>query len=143
MIDILKDIVKHTHGLGFLDLVKITGDDKETVIDSMAEDRSVILQGSFHKPQTEMTGTFGMPQMGGYSNPFGQSFYGGLGSFMGQPSFPQQGMPQQSYDRFGMPIHQGPTMTNEQPKPAYSAIRQLSAQQGRSPNQGRQMSYAF
>jgi len=25
MIDILKDIVKHTHGLGFLDLVKITG----------------------------------------------------------------------------------------------------------------------
>ena len=64
MIDILKDIVKHTHGLGFLDLVKITGDDKETAIDSMAEDRSVILQGSFHKPQTEMNGTFGMPQMG-------------------------------------------------------------------------------
>ena len=64
MIDILKDIVKHTHGLGFLDLVKITGDDKETVIDSMAEDRSVILQGSFHKPQAEMNGTFGMPQMG-------------------------------------------------------------------------------
>jgi len=64
MIDILKDIVKHTHGLGFLDLVKITGDDKETAIDSMAEDRSVILQGSFHKPQAEMTGTFGMPQMG-------------------------------------------------------------------------------
>ena len=64
MIDILKDIVKHTHGLGFLDLVKISGDDKETAIDSMAEDRSVILQGSFHKPQTEMNGTFGMPQMG-------------------------------------------------------------------------------
>ena len=64
MIDILKDIVKHTHGLGFLDLVKITGDDKETAIDSMAEDRSVILQGSFHKPQSEMNGTFGMPQMG-------------------------------------------------------------------------------
>ena len=64
MIDILKDIVKHTHGLGFLDLVKISGDDKETAIDSMAEDRSVILQGSFHKPQMEMNGTFGMPQMG-------------------------------------------------------------------------------
>ena len=64
MIDILKDIVKHTHGLGFLDLVKITGDDKETAIDSMAEDRSVILQGSFHKQQPEMNGTFGMPQMG-------------------------------------------------------------------------------
>ena len=64
MIDILKDIVKHTHGLGFLDLVKISGDGSETTIDSMAEDRSVILQGSFHKPQAEMSGTFGMPQLG-------------------------------------------------------------------------------
>ena len=64
MIDILRDIVKHTHGLGFLDLVKITGTSNETTIDSMAEDRSVILQGSFHKPQTEMDGTFGMPQLG-------------------------------------------------------------------------------
>ena len=64
MIDTLKDIVKHTHGLGFLDLVKITGTSDSTAIDSMAEDRSVILQGSFHKPQTEMSGTFGMPQLG-------------------------------------------------------------------------------
>ena len=64
MIDILRDIVKHTHGLGFLELVKITGTSDETTIDSMAEDRSVILQGAFHKPQTEMDGTFGMPQLG-------------------------------------------------------------------------------
>ena len=63
MIDILRDIVKHTHGLGFLDLVKIAGTSDETTIDSMAEDRSVILQGSFHKPQSEMGGTFGMPQL--------------------------------------------------------------------------------
>jgi len=33
MIDILKDIVKHTHGLGFLDLVKITGTSDATAID--------------------------------------------------------------------------------------------------------------
>ena len=63
MIDILKDIVKHTHGLGFLDLVKITGTSDATAIDSMAEDRSVILQGSFHKPQSGMIGTFGIPQL--------------------------------------------------------------------------------
>jgi len=50
--------------LGFLDLVKVTGTSDETTIDSMAEDRSVILQGSFHKAQTEMDGTFGMPQLG-------------------------------------------------------------------------------
>ena len=63
MIDILKDIVKHTHGLGFLDLVKITGTESETAIDSMAEDRSVILQGTFKQAQKEMIGTFGMPQL--------------------------------------------------------------------------------
>ncbi len=63
MKDILQDIVKHTHGLGFLDLVKITGTSDETAIDSMAEDRSVILQGTFNKAQGEMTGTFGMPQL--------------------------------------------------------------------------------
>jgi len=63
MKDILQDIVKHTHGLGFLDLVKITGDSNQTTIDSMADDRSVILQGTFNNAQTEMIGTFGMPQL--------------------------------------------------------------------------------
>ena len=51
MIDVLRDIVKHTYGLGFLELVKITGTDSETAIDSMAEDRSVILQGTFKQAQ--------------------------------------------------------------------------------------------
>ena len=63
MKDILQDIVKHTHGLGFLDLVKITGDSNQTAIDSMAEDRSVILQGTLNKPYAEIVGTFGMPQL--------------------------------------------------------------------------------
>ena len=63
MKDILQDIVKHTHGLGFLDLVKITGDSDKTAIDSMAEDRSVILQGTFNRSYAEVIGTFGMPQL--------------------------------------------------------------------------------
>ena len=60
MKDILQDIVKHTHGLGFLDLVKISGEADATSIDSMAEDRSVILQGAFKKAQPDMVGTFGI-----------------------------------------------------------------------------------
>ena len=32
MKDYLLDIVQHTHSLGFISLVKITGDDKETTI---------------------------------------------------------------------------------------------------------------
>ena len=46
MKDILQDIVAHTHSLGFLNLVKVTGDDQSTTIESMAEDRSVILSAT-------------------------------------------------------------------------------------------------
>lgn len=64
MKDILQDIVKHTHSLGFIDLVKIVGDDKSTEMDAMAEDRSVVVKASFKKPVPEMQGTFGMPNLG-------------------------------------------------------------------------------
>ena len=46
MKDILQDIVAHTHSLGFLPLVKISGEDKTTTIESMAEDRSVIVSAT-------------------------------------------------------------------------------------------------
>jgi len=62
MQDILKDLVGHTHNLGFLPLVKITGD-KDTVIESMAEDRSVILTGKTHKAVDEFDFVFGMPNL--------------------------------------------------------------------------------
>ena len=63
MLDLLKDIVSHTHNLGFLDIVKVTGEDASTKIDSMADDRSVILYGEFNTPVPEMKGVFGMPQL--------------------------------------------------------------------------------
>ena len=62
MKDTLLDIVKHTHALGFLNLVKIVSDDIESTIESMADDRSVIMKGKFHKP-IGIDGTFGMPQL--------------------------------------------------------------------------------
>tara|TARA_Y100000385_G_scaffold135756_1_gene141038 strand:- start:167 stop:895 length:729 start_codon:yes stop_codon:yes gene_type:complete len=62
MKDILQDIVAHTHSLGFLALVKVSNDDG-TAIDSMAEDRSVVLSASTHTPVAEFTGTFGMPNL--------------------------------------------------------------------------------
>lgn len=61
--DILTDIVAHTHSLGFLPLVKITGTDDSTSIESMAEDRSVIVTAVAHKPVSEFKGTFGMPNL--------------------------------------------------------------------------------
>ncbi len=62
MKDILQDVVAHTHALGFLALVK-SSNDNGTAIDSMAEDRSVILSAETHAPVTEFTGTFGMPNL--------------------------------------------------------------------------------
>ena len=62
MKDILQDIVAHTHSLGFLELVKVTNDD-DTVIESMAEDRSVILSATTHSAVEEFVGTFGMPNL--------------------------------------------------------------------------------
>ena len=63
MKNILSDIVAHTNKLGFLNIVKITGTEKATLIDSMADDRSVIMYGEATKPQLEMVGVFGMPQL--------------------------------------------------------------------------------
>jgi len=63
MKDILQDIVTHTHALGFLPIVKITGTTNDTTIESMAEDRSVILNAKTHSAVSEFEGTFGMPNL--------------------------------------------------------------------------------
>jgi hypothetical protein len=63
MQDLLKDIVSHTNKLGFLNIVKVTGTDEKTLIDSMAEDRTVIMYAETTDPYPQITGTFGMPQL--------------------------------------------------------------------------------
>ena len=62
MKDILQDVVAHTHALGFLSLVKVSNDEG-TQIDSMAEDRSVIMSATTANPVAEFVGTFGMPNL--------------------------------------------------------------------------------
>lgn len=62
MKDILQDVTAHTHALGFLTLVKVTSAET-TTIESMAEDRSVIVTGNTHNPVTEFSGVFGMPNL--------------------------------------------------------------------------------
>jgi len=63
MKDFLQDLVAHTHSLGFLPLVKVSATDKETSIESMAEDRSVILNAKAHTAVEDFEGTFGMPNL--------------------------------------------------------------------------------
>lgn len=63
MRDHLLDLVEHTYELGCIDTIKITGDANETIINSVAEDRSVIIEGKFLVPVAEFVGLFGMPNL--------------------------------------------------------------------------------
>ncbi len=63
MKDILTDIVSHTYTLGNIPLVKITGSEADTIIESMSEDRSVIINAKTNSPVQEFNGTFGMPNL--------------------------------------------------------------------------------
>ena len=59
----LVDIVKNTHGLGVIELVKIVGSADETLVEALSEDRSVIVKAKFNNPIPEFIGTFGMPNL--------------------------------------------------------------------------------
>lgn len=63
MRDYLLDLVEHTHDLGFIDLIKITGDDKTTEVVGIPSDVSVVVQGEFKNPVPEFIGNFGMPNL--------------------------------------------------------------------------------
>jgi hypothetical protein len=63
MKDYLLDLVEHTHALGIIDLVKIVGTDTETEFGAYAEDKTVVISGSFKTPIPEFAGTFGMPNL--------------------------------------------------------------------------------
>ena len=63
MKSILQDIVAHTNKLGFLNIVKVTGTADKTLIDSMADDRSVVMYAETTTPHPDMIGTYGMPQL--------------------------------------------------------------------------------
>jgi hypothetical protein len=62
--DTLHDVVEHTFKLGNIDLVKVTGTDKDTNLESLAEDKTVVVQASFKSPVAEFIGIFGMPNLG-------------------------------------------------------------------------------
>jgi hypothetical protein len=64
MKDHLLDLVQHTFDLGCIDLIKVTGTDADTVVNGVAEDKSVILEAQFANPVADFIGTFGMPNLG-------------------------------------------------------------------------------
>ena len=70
--NILKDVLKHTHGLGIFEMVKITGDLEKTEIQTVDPDKTVIFQGKTVNPVPDFVdSTIGLPNMSvlnGYLN---------------------------------------------------------------------------
>ena len=64
MKDNLQDLIQYTYGLGVVDLIKVNGTNNTTVVSAIAEDKSVVVEGTFNNPSVEFVGTFGMPNLG-------------------------------------------------------------------------------
>ena len=63
--DILKDVLKHTHGLGIFEMVKITGDLEKTVVETVDADKTVIFKGETINPVPDFVdSTIGLSRMG-------------------------------------------------------------------------------
>lgn len=63
MKDILQDIIAHTHALGFLSMLKITAEKDKTIIESIADDKSIVMSAETAKPVDAWTGVFGMADL--------------------------------------------------------------------------------
>ena len=62
--DIFKDVLRHSHALGFIEMVKISGTAEGTTIEAMDADKTVILQGKLHNPVADFIDqTVGLSRM--------------------------------------------------------------------------------
>ena len=75
MKDNLQDLIQHTHSLG-IDLIKVIGTETETQVSAIAEDKSVIVNGTLNSPIAEFIGVFGMPNLGKLKTILGFDDYG-------------------------------------------------------------------
>jgi hypothetical protein len=63
MRETLQDIVRHTGDLGFIETVKITGTEAETLVEAMDNDRTVIIKAKLLQPEANLVGEFGMSHL--------------------------------------------------------------------------------
>ena len=60
---VFEDILSHTHGLGFIDMVKILGEADNTKLECMSENKNVVLYASLNDAIPELEGTTGLARM--------------------------------------------------------------------------------
>jgi hypothetical protein len=63
LLDSLKDIVKHTHSLGFIEMVKFVGSSTEAKIEAIDADKTVVLYGEMYQPIKDIETTTGMSML--------------------------------------------------------------------------------
>jgi hypothetical protein len=63
LLDALKDIVKHTSSLGFIDMVKIIGTGTDAKIEAIDGDKTVIVYGEMYQPIDGIDTTVGLSRI--------------------------------------------------------------------------------
>ena len=63
LLDTLKDIVKHTHSLGFIEMVKVIGTATDLKIETKDADNTVIIYGSMYQPEPGIESTIGLSRL--------------------------------------------------------------------------------
>ncbi len=63
LLDALKDIVKHTHSLGFIEMVKVIGSTTDMKIETKDADNTVIIYGNMYQPVAGLESTIGLSRL--------------------------------------------------------------------------------
>lgn len=63
ILDQFKDIVKHTHQLGFIEMVKVVGSDTEAKIEAIDGDKTVVIYGDMYQPIKDIESVVGLSRL--------------------------------------------------------------------------------
>jgi len=63
LLDSLKDIIKHTYGLGFIEMVKLVGTANDAKIEAIDADKTVVIFGELYQPVKNIETTVGFSRM--------------------------------------------------------------------------------
>jgi len=63
LLDQFKDIVKHTHQLGFIEMVKVVGTATEAKIEAIDADKTVVIYGDMYQPIKDIETTVGLSRL--------------------------------------------------------------------------------
>ncbi len=63
LLDALKDIIKHTASLGYIDMVKVIGTANDMKIETKDADNTVIIYGSMYQPVAGLENTIGLSRL--------------------------------------------------------------------------------